>query len=194
LFAGYVTFKRIKRIEEKQVCSLILPNEEIKRLYRSLISSIIELSLSGSKIQHLKESLTHGNTEIFANLLQEFIMKSMSIYDISSEEPERGYHLFVLGLLVVLSDTYSVQSNKESGFGRYDIMLIPHNQTQFGYIIEFKKVITAHNFEKSAQVALEQIEKKGYAQELVNQGIKKIIALGIACKGKKIVVKIAHRL
>ena len=76
----------------------------------------------------------------FAHLLQEFILNSVSFFDFPNREPEKSYHLFVLGLLVFLADTYQVKSNRESGYGRYDIMLIPHDKNKLGIIIEFKKV------------------------------------------------------
>ena len=113
----------------------------------------------------------------------------MSFYDMPSLEPERGYHLFVLGLLVLLSGTYTIKSNKESGFGRYDILLIPHDRKKYGLILEFKKVSPQETFEKAAQRALDQINEKNYAQELKDLGIKKIAAFGIACKGKEVLVK-----
>ncbi len=117
----------------------------------------------------------------------------MSYYDIPTNEAERGYHLFVLGLLVLLSDTYTIKSNKESGFGRYDILLIPHDKKKYGLILEFKKVSSQETFEIAAQKALDQINAKNYAQELKDLGIKKIAAFGIACKGKKILLKAQHQ-
>ncbi len=113
----------------------------------------------------------------------------MSYYDIPIDESERSYHLFVLGLLVLLSDTYTIKSNKESGFGRYDVLLIPHDKKKYDLIIEFKKVSSQETFEKAAQKALDQINMKNYAQELKDLGIKKIASFGIACKGKKVLVK-----
>lgn len=193
LFAGYLTFTHIKIIEGKKWCKLTIPNQEIHILYRSLITNIMGTSLSKTTLRYLRQSIEEADSEVFSTVLQEFISKSMSYYDMPSTEPERGYHLFVLGLLVLLSDTYTVKSNKESGFGRYDILLIPHDKKKFGLILEFKKVSSQETFEKASQKALDQINEKNYAQELKDLGIKKIAAFGIACKGKEIVVK-AQRL
>jgi hypothetical protein len=95
----------------------------------------------------------------------------------------------MLGLLVLLSDEYQVKSNRESGYGRYDILLIPRDKTKFGYVIEFKKVIAAQEtLEDAAQRALEQIKVKQYVQELRDLGVTNIVLLGIGCKGKELLV------
>ncbi len=112
----------------------------------------------------------------------------MSSYDLSSNEPEKSYHLFVLGLLVALRDIYEVKSNKESGLGRYDITLIPRANNKPGIVMEFKIVRKSETLETAAQRALEQIIQKKYTQELFDRSIDKIIAYGIAFEGKNIFV------
>lgn len=87
-------------------------------------------------------------------LLQDFILSSMSIFDIHEKETERSYHLFVLGLLVVLKDMYHVRSNRESGQGRYDVMLIPRVSGAMPIIIEFKKSFFKEDMQNSEQEAL----------------------------------------
>lgn len=188
LFAGYLTFTKVRRHDGKAFYTLALPNEEIKLLYQELITSIFEQSLGLAKIEHLKESLSAPTSEQFSDLLQEFIIKSMSSFDIPESEPERSYHTFVLGLLVLLSDRYELKSNRESGYGRYDIMLIPHEKKQWGIIIEFKKVspTAGETLSTAARRAIDQIKEKNYAQELRDRGVTKIAAFGIGCKGKKI--------
>ena len=112
------------------------------------------------------------------------------MYDLPATEPEKSYHLFVLGLLILLADHYQVKSNRESGLGRYDIMLIPKDVDKLGIIIEFKKAtLPKESLELVAKKALAQIKEKEYTQELQNQGIKNIKLMGIACKGKKILIQ-----
>ncbi len=188
LFAGYATFNSLRKKAGKTFCSLILPNKEIKFLYRNLISSIFDESLGGSRIQNLKESLLAADSERFEEMMQDFVLKSMSAFDIPENEPEKSYHLFVLGLLVTFSDLFEVKSNHESGYGRYDILLIPHDKKNWGLILEFKKVSARETLADDAKKALKQIENKEYVHELGARGIKKKAAFGIACKGKKILV------
>ena len=98
------------------------------------------------------------------------------------------YHAFVLGMLISLSEKYEVKSNKESGYGRYDVMLIPKDTSKIGIIMEFKKIDDFLNItiEEATKAALKQIEDMKYAQELINKEIKNIIKLAIVFKGKKI--------
>ncbi len=186
LFTGYVTARNVDIREGRKFCTLALPNKEIKLLYNQLITTIFEEILSLSKIEGLKEALLSGNGSLFSEIVQDFISKSISFFDMPSDEPERSYHLFILGLLVTFSDTYEVKSNRESGHGRYDIMLIPRDPSLWAIIIEFKKVSSGETLQEATQKALTQIIEKDYIQELHARSIKKITAFGIACQGKKI--------
>ena len=191
LFTGYLTYTDYKVNKGKKECDLIIPNEEIKNLYQDLITQLFAESVAGDHVQDLLVSMLEGQTEIFSSLLQDFVLTSMSTYDLASSEPESSYHLFILGLLVMLSDTYEVRSNRESGLGRYDIMISPKEKHKPAVVIEFKKVWkkTENGLEVSAQKALDQIIEKKYAQELYDQGIQNIIAYGIAFEGKSLCVK-----
>ncbi len=191
LFTGYLTYIHHDLVEGKDICTLAIPNEEIKILYRQLIHDIVQQSLTTAKIQALLKSLSVGDSVKVSELLQEFVLNSMSIFDIPSNESEKSYHLFILGLLVVLADTYIVRSNRESGYGRYDILLIPRDRSKTGIILELKKVssLKGESLEEASKKALEQVELKSYAQELKDLGIKQIIAFGIAFQGKQVAVK-----
>ena len=107
-------------------------------------------------------------------------------------EPERFYHGFVLGLLVELENRYIITSNRESGYGRYDVMLEPKNKQEPAMILEFKVHDEADeaDLEATVEVALVQIEKKQYAQELVTRGIpaERIHSYGFAFEGKKVLI------
>ena len=191
LFTGYLTYKDYTLVEGKKKCDLIIPNKEIQYLYRDLITLLFTNSVPGDHVQDLLRSLLEGNTEVFSALLQDFILTSMSIYDLASTEPERSYHLFILGLLVMLNNTHEVRSNRESGLGRYDIIIIPKDKSKPAVVIEFKKVwkkTTENALVASAQMALDQIIDKKYAQELYDQGIQSVIAYGIAFEGKNVSV------
>jgi hypothetical protein len=110
----------------------------------------------------------------------------------STKEPERFYHGFVLGLIVDLRERYIVTSNRESGFGRYDVMLEPRKKEDDGIIIEFKVHDSEDEttLEDTVASALAQIEEKNYGQILIDKGIEKehIRKYGFAFEGQNVLI------
>ena len=111
-----------------------------------------------------------------------------SFFDTNAEQPEKFYHGFVLGLLVTLKDRFIITSNRESGLGRYDVVLEPRDKTKDdAYILEFK-VHRTGSLEDSLKQAHEQIRTKGYAADLLHRGVPedRIRAYGLVFEGKKV--------
>ncbi len=108
-------------------------------------------------------------------------------------QPERFYHGFVLGMAVELADRYTITSNRESGFGRYDVMMEPKNKTDNAIIIEFKVRDSGEEAAllDTAKAALKQIEEQQYDVVLKNRGIsdERIRTYGFAFEGKKVLIK-----
>ncbi len=188
LFTGYLTYQNYEMEKGKKVCSLMIPNQEIRYLYIDMLNNIFKDAIIGGEVSDLLLAITEGDTYTFTKLLQSFVLSSMSVYDLPSNEPEKSYHLFVLGLLVALSDSYEVKSNRESGFGRYDIMLIPKKEHKPAVVMEFKIVRPGETLEAAAQKALEQIRAKKYAQELHAKSVSSVVEYGIAFEGKNVFV------
>jgi hypothetical protein len=187
LYSGYLT---IDSISQGNFCRLRIPNIEVKELYKSTILEWFERSLNEHKYRMLLASLIAGDVDTFSQLFQEFVLSSASIFDLSGTEPEKIYHSFVLGMLVGLKDKYEVKSNRESGLGRYDVMLIPKNKHSLGIIMEFKKVgpFKKIDLKTAANSALQQIEDKKYAQELIDRGVERILYLAIVLEGKNVLI------
>jgi len=187
LYSGYLTADSVLR---GNICRLRIPNAEVKELYKSTILDWFESSLNEHKYQLLLSSLTAGDVDTFSQLFQEFVLSAASTFDISGDEPEKVYHAFVLGMLVGLKDHYEVKSNRESGLGRYDVMLIPKNRHALGIIIEFKQIgrFKKVDMQTAAEAALKQIEEKKYAQELLDRQIERMLYLAIVFEGKNVLI------
>jgi len=188
-FSGYLTLAGEPHYEDADLlCPLRAPNQEILRLYATVIKSWFRESLSTQDQQQvLLQSLVTGDIETFTTLFQELIKSCMSYFDIPANEPERMYHVFVLGLLVFLRPTHEVLSNRESGLGRYDVCLIPKNKKALGIVMEFKKSPQG-SLKEAAKEALRQIKNKDYALELKERGIHQILGLGLAFRKKQVCV------
>ncbi|MCP4698104.1 MAG: hypothetical protein GY862_14815, partial [Gammaproteobacteria bacterium] len=109
-------------------------------------------------------------------------------HDTAGDEPERVYHAFVLGLLTHLSDRYHIRSNRESGYGRYDMLMIPRNSEAPGFVFEFKKVDYPDDADAEAAMhsALLQIRQRDYAAELREHGVTTIWGVGVVVEGKTV--------
>jgi hypothetical protein len=189
LYCGYLTLDEAPSYGTP--CRLRIPNLEVKELYRSMILNWFEQSIHRDNYRMLLNSLTSGDVDVFSRIFQEFMRSSVSVFDVPAEESEKIYHGFVLGMLIGLGDRYEVKSNRESGFGRYDVMVIPKDPKELGIIMEFKKVdrFEKSTLEEAVVSALSQIETKHYAQELKDRGIHRILYLGFAFRGKDVLIR-----
>ena len=171
-------------------CELKIPNEEVHIFYENLIEKWFKETMTNQKYELMLDTLTSGNIKVFQGIFKDFVINNLSYFDVSGKEPERVYHAFVLGMLVSLSNKYEVKSNKESGYGRYDVMIIPKDISKVGIIIEFKKIdsFLDDTIEEATIAALKQIEDKKYETELLGKGINDIIKLAIVFKRKEIKV------
>jgi hypothetical protein len=190
LFSGYLKVVHEEFKRGKTYCHLRIPNLEVKYLYEEIILSWFSESINTEKFDFMLTSLVSGDIKTFSKILKEFVLSSVSYFDTGGNESEKVYHAFVLGMLIALWEDYEVKSNRESGYGRYDVAIIPKDQNKIGIIIEFKKVDhdDQETLETAAKNALKQIRDKEYKKELVDRGIKEIIELGIAFEGKNVLV------
>jgi hypothetical protein len=190
-FCGYLTFKNKRLIEEALYADFIIPNREVLSFYKSTIVAWFDQASVEQEYCQMLKSLLAGEVETFKSYFSSFVLNSFSYFDVSGRKPENFYHAFVLGMLVSLADRYEIKSNRKSGYGRYDVMLIPHDRSKLGIIIEFKTVdeYKEETLELAASSALKQIASKMYAQEMNQRGITSILAVAIAFSGKKIMIQ-----
>ena len=184
LYSGYLT---VAREEEQGFYQLKIPNKEVYSFFQE---SFIQKFLGNvTNFSALVVALTEKNWDNFEELLQTVILNSLSYFDMSMEE-EKIYHVFMIGLLSVLQEHYYIHSNRESGYGRYDISIEPKEKNRAGFLLECKIAKSEEELEKKAKEALLQIQKKRYDTEMKERGIQEIVKLGIAFYGKKVKIKV----
>ena len=194
---GYMKIVNISKDGFKDIYELKLTNYEILRMFGKMI--LQWFSGEGSSLYNeFVKYLLKGETRGINKFLNKFLLKTCSYFDVaktaSDTEPERFYHGLVLGLMIDLDSSYILESNRESGYGRYDVMLKPKDpKKDIGIIIEFKVLDDMDGektLEDTAGSALKQIEEKHYEEELLAAGVAKdrIYKYGFAFSGKEALV------
>lgn len=185
------------RVNQKndQEYVLMLTNKEVKIVFRRIIREWFNDLDTG--YGDFRRALLHDNIEEMNYYMNMVTLSTFSYFDTGTgrgniDETERFYHGFVLGLLADLSDQFSIRSNRESGLGRYDIILRAREENGNSYIMEFKVFDRERDENMKACVAraLQQIEEKQYETELVADGIarERIRKYGFAFDGKKVLI------
>lgn len=198
LASGYVKIIQYELPSEANggspVYRLSLTNLEVKLMFYKMVRGWFRTATRD--YNKFVKALLENNVRAMNTYMNEIALKSFNFFDTgkspsASAEPERFYHGFVLGLIVELDLEYRIRSNRESGFGRYDVMLEPKDKKKNAYLLEFKvKEQEENSLEDTVEMAKKQIAKKQYAQELLARGIaeKQIYSYGFAFEGKQVLI------
>ena len=169
-----------------------LPNREIKELFRGIVEGWFRNKVIGNDLNSILKDLITLNIKEFEKKFRVLVKEMFSYMDVGENTAENFYHAFVLGMLVGLKDTYYVNSNRESGYGRYDIMLEPKDKSGNSFIMEFKVLddMEEKTIEDTIKNAKKQIEEKRYEENLKERGFKNITKMVYAFKGKEVEIEV----
>ncbi|MFR7763409.1 MAG: AAA family ATPase, partial [Eubacterium sp.] len=192
LVAGYLkTPKKKLQDDGSYLCEVCIPNKEITSIYKKEIMSYFLQTgvITRTTANKIAESLYAADNEKLQNAIAEYMDRTISFYDGGAEG---FYHGLMLGLIALMDNQYKIKSNRESGYGRYDVCLIPREKRYPGIILElkWKEKLDEKALQSLAEDALKQIETLRYDSEMKEDGITEILELGIAFSGKKVSVKI----
>lgn len=173
--AGYLTV--VDEIDFDEY-SLKIPNEEIYYFFeRDFIKNFIG---DRRNFNDILDYFLRGDFDNFTYELERVMLSSVSCFDFNANADEAYYHVFILGMMLALRREYYIHSNRESGRGRYDLLLEPKEKSKNGFVIEFKAPNSKDRLEEESSEALSQIGKNNYSIELKERGIENIYYIGMA--------------
>ena len=192
LIAGYLKISSyIAEMDDRQFCRLLIPNKEIKAVFRKEVLGKLNTLVSQSTVRNSRLALRTQDGGLLQKTIQDFLLQSVSSFDTAHEN---FYHGMMLGLLAIMSDDYIIRSNRESGEGRFDMQMEPKVNAMPGIIMEFKsgKNCKQEELERLSKEGIRQIREKHYITEMAARGIGTIQLYGIAFSGKQVSVEISE--
>ena len=188
LNTGYLTLAAIPDFSTGERASLRIPNLEIRLLFQREVMNYLERAGSDENLLvAITEAIMEGRGTDFAESLANFLRFSVSFYDTANRES--FYHGLMLGLLATLMPRFEVLSNREAGFGRFDIAIFPGKNQQVGALLEFKVAEKEEELQERAREALAQIRDRDYLAEFTRRGVQEVWQYGIAFWGKKCLIE-----
>lgn len=191
LMTGYLKAKLTRDTEQGPLCQLSIPNNEVKGLYQRFIAEWLSGVGDATIFNNFLNHLLNGEMENFEEGLKKIIQQTFSIHDVKGKNPEKFFHGFMLGLISGIDlSHYKVDSNKESGLGRYDIMITPKDPKKLGIILEVKSSdkMTSLALQQVANEAITQINTKRYDAVFQQDCIQNCLKIGIAFNAKDVAI------
>jgi len=186
LVAGYLkAISYDQPYGEDYMCEVALPNKEISFVYSKEILSQLESIIPRSAAIAIQEAIYKMDIPALQNSLGNFLLQTISFHDAANET---FYHGLILGMCAVMDNIYRITSNREAGEGRFDIQMLPLDKRLPGILIELKaaKDCSDDQLAELATAALQQINDRTYAVDLITQGVQTVLKYGISFSGKRV--------
>ena len=191
LNTGYLTMSGRSQLYAGARTAMRIPNLEIRLLFQGeIMDRLAEAGSDENLLVTITEALMEGRVADFAKSLTKFLRFAVSFYDTANKES--FYHGLMLGLLASLLPMFEVISNRESGYGRFDIVVFPKEVQTAGALLEFKVAESEGELPERAREALAQIRDNKYISEFEQRGVKEVWQYGIAFCGKKCHIEAAE--
>lgn len=190
LVAGYLRCTEIiPQSDGNFMCRVSIPNKEISFVYAKEIIARLTPEHGESTAAAIQQAIFERDTETLRENIESYLLETISVFDTGSEAFYQG---LMIGLCAILNNRYTVRSNRESGLGRFDIQLWPMDTGIPGFIFELKaSKKRSESLETLALEALQQIDGMRYEHEMRSGGVKEIIKVGIAFRGKEMSIRTA---
>jgi len=167
--------------DDDETYELSIPNREIRSVYRREILDNLSGYVGRSVLRDMMHAMLDGDASLFESYLAQILRGAVSVHD--AAHPESFYHGMMLGMTIWLGQKFRIASNRESGYGRFDLALFPQQDALPGIIMEFKAVKTENELPAAVDAACQQIQQKAYLTDLQAAGTRPIWCYGIAfCK------------
>ncbi|RZI45500.1 AAA family ATPase [Rickettsiales endosymbiont of Peranema trichophorum] len=186
LYAGYLKVLEKERQGNKLICHLSIPNKEVSFVYDDIVDDWFSEAISIESYDSFVRSLMDGDMEKFEMYITSYIMQSGSYFDFNKNTPEQIFHVFILGLVVGLRGAYYIRSNQESGLGRFDVVMLPKQSERAGILLEFKATDDPKKLKAKAKEGLKQVKDNQYLELFRQNGVKEVLAIGLAFCGKQL--------
>lgn len=184
LTTGYLTVAAVS-VTTYNRYALRIPNEEIRQVYSTEILNTVAKGINRNAFDGLFDALFNGNVDMFEQRLQQILEHFVSSFD--TAQRESFYHGFMLGMTsLFVGKGYYIESNRESGYGRFDLAIFPQQTGQTGVIMEFKVASSVDALPEAAAQAVQQIQDRHYAAAFQNRQITQVWQYGIAFYGKQV--------
>ncbi len=194
---GYLKARYHEMRNSRLVYELSIPNEELKLIYVDTVNHWFDEHLDSKELDQMLQALISGEISTFERIFSKLVLETLSYFNVGrkTKEVERVFQAFLLGMLIRLKGRYEVYSEKESGYGRFDVSVIPKDKSQQAIIMELKSIDTFNNETKdqALDAALKQIEERNYETALRQQGCTNIMKVAVTFDGKRVWARLSEK-